>query len=399
MNQWLLVVNVGSTSVKTQAFDVSLQSQAVLVADYGDTGHVSLDGLDGCGRVVNEQLGVMDDVAAVLAAVLARWQAWLAATEAVLVAIGHRIVHGADWFETITPINPAVLVRLAELDAYAPLHNPFNRLGVEQTLVRFPDIAQFALFDTAFHRHLPLFAKRYAIPESLSATPAFFRYGFHGLSCQHSLSTAAQWLGVMPSALNLIILHLGGGASATAIRAGLSVDTSMGFSPTEGLMMAGRCGDIDPMILLTLQQQGMTLAELNRVLNHQSGLQGVCGDTDMRRILQHAQAGDAKAQLAIDMFCYRIKKYIGAYCAVLGNVSALVFTGGIGEHAAIIREQIVAGLEPLGFVLDDTANQNLNLKTGGDISGVGSRARVLVIPAAEERVCAGLMLGLLGHDG
>jgi acetate kinase len=393
MTQWLLVVNVGSTSVKTQLFDGLLRTRAALAADYGDPAAVMLTGLDWQGGAVATLLGPLPDVAAVLAAVLARWQTWLDAAGVRLSAIGHRIVHGADWFGTLTPISPDVLARLAALDAYAPLHNPFNRLGVGQTLAMFPQVAHFALFDTGFHRQLPMVAKRYAIPEALSTTVAFYRYGFHGLSCQHSLNTAAHWLGRAPAELNLIILHLGGGASATAVRGGVSVDTSMGFSPTAGLMMAGRCGDLDPMIVLTLQQQGLPPAQLSGILNHESGLHAVCGEGDMRRILHRADAGDAAAALAAAMFCYQLKKYIGAYCAVLGEVSAVVFTGGIGEHAAAIRAQTLEGLGPLGFALDPAANQVL--VGGGDISAADSRARVLVIPAEEAQVCAGLMLGAL----
>lgn len=395
MSLLLLVVNVGSTSVKTQAFDVGLQAKALLAADYGHAGSVVMDGHDLHGRPIAERFGQGMDVAAVLALVLGRWQQWLQASGSVLIAVGHRIVHGADWFDALTPISPDVLQRLAGLDPYAPLHNPFNRMGVEQSLDRFPDVAQFALFDTAFHRNLPDVAKRYAIPEWLSSAVAFYRYGFHGLSCHHSLMAAAQLLATEPSKLNLIVLHLGGGNSVTAIREGRSVDTSMGFSPTEGLMMAGRCGDIDPMILLTLLRQGMPLDKLDDVLNHQSGLQGICGDGDMRRILQRSGQGDHQAGLAIEMFCYRIKKYIGAYCAILGEVSALVFTGGIGEHAAEIRQRVVGGLEPLGFALNDVANKNI--KHNGDISDAASRSRILVIHAEEERVCARQMLTFLGQ--
>jgi acetate kinase len=386
----LLVVNVGSTSVKTRLFDDRLQTKAFLEADYGSAEGTQVRGQDLSAQTVNANIGQMDG-AAVLAWVLSRWQTWLADAGLPLAAIGHRIVHGADWFIALTPINSGVLQRLAGLDAYAPLHNPFNRLGVQIACEHFPDVRQFAVFDTAFHSQLPDMARRYALPEALSAQVAFRRYGFHGLSCQHSVLAAADYLGCDQVDLNLIVLHLGGGASATAIRAGVSVDTSMGFSPTEGLMMASRCGDIDPMVLVALQRQGLSLDALDEVLNHQSGLKGVCGETDMRAILRKAGQGDTDAQLAIDMFCYRIKKYIGAYCAVLGKVSALVFTGGIGEHSAEIRRRIVEGLEPLGFFLD----QDANVLQQCDISGADSRSRILMIHAEEERVCARQMLSFL----
>lgn len=393
MNRLLLVINVGSTSVKIQAFNASLQVQALLAADYGHLQQVLVDGRDLHGRGFTERWGAMADVAAVLMAVLGRWRQWLATDSLALAAIGHRIVHGADWFDGLTPISPSVMQRLEQLDAYAPLHNPFNRLGIQIAADLFPGLAQFALFDTAFHRHLPDVAKHYAIPKSLSGQLAFYRYGFHGLSCQHSLTVAAQWLGRKTSNLNLIVLHLGGGASVTAIRAGVSVDTSMGFSPTEGLLMAGRCGDIDPMILLALQRQGMALDELDDILNHRSGLKGICGETDMRSILRLAKQGDANARLAIDMFCYRIKKYIGAYCAILGEVSALVFTGGIGAHSPEIRAAIINGLEPLGFALSPAANQSI--RHNGDIAAGVGRPPILVIHAEEELVCAKEMLTFL----
>jgi len=391
MNVWLLVVNVGSTSVKTRLFDGGMRVIAELAADYGRTDGVLISGQDMQGQAVDECFGLADDVSAVLDLVMDRWRQWLAAEGVVLTAIGHRIVHGAGWFSTLTPITPEVMLRLAELDQYAPLHNPLNRLGVQMACQHFPEAAQFAMFDTAFHSCIPEYAGRYAIPASLSTSVAFYRYGFHGISCQHSLTEAARYLHCEPTKLNLIVLHLGGGASATAIRAGVSVDTSMGFSPTEGLMMASRCGDIDPMVLLTLQRQGMSVDELDAVLNHRSGLKAICGNTDMRSILAGAGQGDNNAKLAIDMFCYRIKKMIGAYCAVLGDVSALVFTGGIGEHAAEIRQRIVMGLEPLGFSIDLAAND----RHESEISSADSRSRILVIHAEEERVCAKQMLAFL----
>ncbi|MGZ8186081.1 MAG: acetate/propionate family kinase, partial [Methylobacter sp.] len=215
----------------------------------------------------------------------------------------------------------------------------------------------------------------------------FYRYGFHGISCQHSLSAAADLLDRDQATLNLIVLHLGGGASITAIRGGVSVDTSMGFSPVEGLIMSGRCGDLDPMIPLTLQRQGMSLDQLDYLLNHQSGLTGICGKTDMRDILKKAGQGEPTALLALDMYCYRIKKYIGAYCAILGEVSALVFTGGIGEHAPAIRHKILQGLDKLGFSLDLKANQRQTEQIP-DISDQNSHSRILVISSEEEREIA-----------
>lgn len=394
MSGYLLVVNVGSTSIKSRLFTAELQTKAMLAVDYGVAVGLVVDGLDICGERIDQRVAEVHDASAALAVVLNQWRRMITESGLTLAAIGHRIVHGASWFDAVTPITTGVLGRLAQLDRYAPLHNPFNRLGVTMAAEFFPDTTQFAIFDTAFHRSIPEYAGRYAIPNHLSDKVDFYRYGFHGISCQHSLLAAAELLGSNPASLNLIVLHLGGGSSATAIRAGVSIDTSMGFSPTEGLIMAGRSGDLDPMITLTLQREGMSPEQLDGVLNHNSGLLGICGDADMRTILQKAEQRDTAAMLAIDMFCYRIKKYIGAYSAILGDVSALVFTGGIGEHASGIRDNILTGLDKLGFLLDRQANLR-QTNQNSDISNIASRSRILVIHAEEERVCARQILNFL----
>ncbi|MDP2903999.1 MAG: acetate/propionate family kinase [Methylovulum sp.] len=390
----LLVVNVGSTSIKSRLFSPDLQPHTVLTADYGTAAGLVVEGKDTHGGPIYHCINTAHNTSAALTVVLNQWRQIITDNNLPLVAIGHRVVHGASWFDTVTPINADVLDRLRQLDCYAPLHNPFNRLGITMAAEFFRGTTQFAVFDTAFHRSIPEYAGRYAIPDRLSDKVDFYRYGFHGISCQHSLLATAKLLARDPATLNLIVLHLGGGASATAIRAGASIDTSMGFSPTEGLMMAGRCGDLDPMIVLTLQKDGMSPEQLDNLLNKNSGLRGICGDADMRGILQKAGQHDPAAMLALDMFCYRIKKYIGAYCAILGEVCALVFTGGIGEHAPEIRSRILTGLEPLGFTIDNQANRQ---QTGqnSDISEAASRSRILVIHAEEERVCAQQILNFL----
>lgn len=397
MSGLLLVVNVGSTSVKTRLFDQALQVKALVNADYGYSAGLVLEGQDTHGCVISQHKAEPHDAQATLSAVLEIWRQIITANGLSLSAIGHRIVHGAKEFETITVINKDVLDRIAQLDSYAPLHNPLNRLGVTMAGEFFPDVTQFAVFDTAFHRQIPGYAGHYAIPEKLSRHVDFYRYGFHGISCQHSLSAASALLGRNKSTLNLIVLHLGGGVSVTAIHAGISVDTSMGFSPTEGLIMASRCGDLDPMISITLQREGMSLDRLDHLLNHESGLAGICGAADMRVVLEKAQQGEHSAAVAVEMFCYRIKKYIGAYCAVLGDVSALIFTAGIGEHMPIIRHKILQGLEPLGFSVDSEANQQHNGQDS-DISETNSRSRILVIHAEEEHEIARQILNFPGGN-
>lgn len=391
-----LIINVGSMSVKTHLFAIDLQITALLNADFGSSEDMIIEGSNMKGERIYQHKPSLHNAEAALSVMLTMWREIIAAEGGALSAIGHRIVHGGGAFEAITPITPAILHQIAQLDDYAPLHNPLNRLGVAMAGNIFPEIAQFAVFDTAFHRRIPACAGRYAIPPRLSSKVDFYRYGFHGISCQHSLSAAAALLGRDQASLNLIVLHLGGGASITALRAGISVDTSMGFSPLEGLMMSERCGDLDPMIVITLQREGRSADEIDQLLNHQSGLRAVCGIADMRGVLEKAEQGDESALLAIDMYCYRIKKYIGAYCAVLGDVSALIFTGGIGEHASVIRHQIVQGLDALGFALDMQANQQQS-DQNRVISGDNSRFPVLVIHAEEEREIARQILIFQGN--
>lgn len=398
MSSGVLIVNVGSTSIKSRLFDAGLKAIAILDADYGAAKGLVIDGQDVQGNVIYQCYTERHhDTKAALTIVLELWRAMANDSGLLLSAIGHRIVHGADWFDTITLITEDVLARLVQLDHYAPLHNPFNRLGIVMAAEVFPDAPQFAVFDTVFHRSIPQYARRYAIPEHLSSRVEFYRYGFHGISCRHCLAVAAEMLGRDPANLNLIVLHLGGGASVTAIQSGVSIDTSMGFSPTEGLIMASRCGDLDPMIALCLQREGMLPEQLDDLLNHQSGLLGICQEADMRGIIVKAAQGDTKAILALDMYCYRIKKYIGAYCAILGDVSALIFTGGIGEHAHEIRQHILNGLDKLGFSIDPAANQQTTPQNR-TISDSASRSRILVIHAEEERVCARQILNFLADE-
>ncbi|MEI6745559.1 MAG: acetate/propionate family kinase [Methylococcaceae bacterium] len=383
-----LIVNVGSTSVKTQLFDNNLNIKATLNADYGATNGLSINGVNVQSEKFSHHDASIHDAKNTLAFLYRQWQNWLAENDLSLSAIGHRVVHGGATFTKITLITPDVLNQIAQLDNYAPLHNPPNRLGIEMAQELFANVPQFAVFDTAFHRQIPDYAGRYAIPENLSANVDFYRYGFHGISCQHSVNAAAKLLNKSPEDLNLIILHLGGGASATAVKNGVSVDTSMGFSPTEGLMMASRCGDIDPMIAITLQREGKTLDEINRLFNKQSGLLGVCGETDMRTILNKAEHGDESCHIALNLFCYRVQKYVGAYFAVLnGHVDALIFTGGIGENAPVIRQHILNNLNGLGFLLDSGLNHQ-PFSSNIDISDASSRSRILVIHAEEEREIA-----------
>jgi len=301
-----------------------------------------------------------------------------------LFAIGHRVVHGGEFFREPTLINAAVLKRIRDMIPLAPLHNPANVMGIEVAMQQAPDIPQVAVFDTAFHQSIPAHAWRYALPDRLYTEYCVRRYGFHGTSHGYVAKQAAAFLGKPLASLKLITLHLGNGASAAAIAQGQSVDTSMGMTPLEGLIMGTRCGDMDPAIHFYLARTtGLGNDEIESLLNKESGLKGICGTNDMREVHRLAEAGDAQARLALDMYCYRIKKYIGAYYAALGRLDAVVFTGGIGENAAWVREQCCAGLETLGIALDTQKNSSSSSEAF-DIHRETYPVSLLVIPTNEE---------------
>jgi acetate kinase len=304
--------------------------------------------------------------------------------ESELLGIGHRVVHGGEVFYESTLIDDKVMAAIRELIPLAPLHNPENIMGIEAAVQHYPHVPQVAVFDTAFHQSMPPHAFHYALPYDSYTAHHVRRYGFHGTSHHYVAQKAAMHLGKPLPALNLITLHLGNGASATAIQGGKSIDTSMGLTPLEGLIMGTRCGDLDPAIAFYLaRRMGSSNEEMESLLNHQSGLKGICGANDMREILRLASGGNPRAQLAIDMFCYRIKKYLGAYFAVLGRVDAIVFTGGIGEHAAAIRKQCCDDLAGLGIFVDDPKNEGSSGKLF-EIQPDGCPIKILVIPTDEE---------------
>ncbi len=298
--------------------------------------------------------------------------------------IGHRVVHGGERFRAPTRIDREVVEALRAISALAPLHNPPNLTGIEVCLRLFPQVPQVAVFDTAFHQTMPVHAFRYAVPESWYRGHQVRRYGFHGTSHAYVARQAAVHLQRPLESLRLITLHLGNGASAAAIEAGRCVDTSMGFTPLEGLMMGTRCGDIDPAILFHLNREtGIDLEDLDYQLNQESGLKGICGVNDMREAQRLAAAGDERARLAIDMYCYRIRKYIGAYYAVLGRLDALVFTAGIGENSPPIRKQSCAGLDRFGIRIDEARNVQACTEVI-EIQAEDAAVRVLVVPTNEE---------------
>jgi len=278
-----------------------------------------------------------------------------------LAGCAHRVVHGGTKFSEPILVDRQALEAIEALIPLAPLHNPANLEGIRTLMNLSPNTPQIALFDTAFHHQMPEVACRYALSEEIFTRLHVRRYGFHGLSHRYLRDEAAKLLGKTPEQCNLITLHLGNGASAAAIRAGKSIDTSMGFTPLEGLVMGTRPGDLDAGILLYLmEEKGMSAETVDQLLNHESGLKGICHTNDMREILTQKARGDRQAELAFAIFCYRIKKYIGAYIAILGRVDAVVFAGGIGEHSATVREAVCSGLEHLGLGLDRAKNRRFS---------------------------------------
>jgi acetate kinase len=305
-----------------------------------------------------------------------------------ILGIGHRVVHGGEAFQEPVLIDEKVMETIRELIPLAPLHNPANLLGIEAARQVFPGVPQVAVFDTAFHQSMPPHAFIYALPYSLYALHHVRRYGFHGTSHLWVAKKAAAHIGKPLTFLNLITLHLGNGASAAAILQGRSVDTSMGMTPLEGLVMGTRCGDLDPAVPFYLRRATqMPEGDLEALLNKASGLKGICGVNDMREILQMAERGEQLAQLAIELYCYRIKKYIGAYFAVLGRVDAVVFTGGIGENASPIRKRCCKELEALGITVDDGKNEKAYEEVL-EIQRDEAPVKVLAVRTKEEREIA-----------
>ena len=302
--------------------------------------------------------------------------------------MGHRLVHGGPEFSEPARATPEVLKGLRGLRDLDPLHNPGEVALIEEAQRLLPDAPSVAVFDTAFHRTLPEVAWRYALPTELADRLHLRRYGFHGISHKYVSGRLLECLGRGPEGTRLITCHLGSGASVCALRDGLSVDTSMGLTPLEGLVMGSHSGDTDPGLLLYLMRtQGMTAEQLDDLLNHDSGLKGLAGKSDVRDLEQAARTGDVRAELALEIFAYRVRKYLGAYAAALGGLDAVAFTGGIGEHSADIRGRICRGLDFLGLWLDDDRNMAVG-KDAAPISTVGSPTAAWVIPTDEERQIA-----------
>ncbi len=397
----ILVLNVGSSSIKFQLVDTDgdaiAQSRDRRLArgQIERIGGEAIITVTAEGRPQARSVRAMRDHAAAVEYIIG----WLTSDEsgvpissvADIEAVGHRVVHGGERFTQSTRIDDDVRRALEELIDLAPLHNPHNLSGIAAARASLgPGVPQVAVFDTAFHHSLPETAHLYAIPYQLYRRHRVRRYGFHGTSHRYVAYRYRQLTGHTREDTKIITLHLGNGASACAIVGGKSVDTSMGFTPLEGLVMGTRSGDIDPAILdYVSAKEGLSLGELDSMLNKQSGLLGVSGLTaDMRELLaEEAENGDRRARLAIELFCYRIRKYLGAYLAAMNGADAVVFAGGIGENAPDVRRRICAGMDWLGIQVDD--GRNVALAGGeGRIDVEGSRVQLWVIPTDEELLIA-----------
>ncbi|WP_426303284.1 acetate/propionate family kinase [Arthrobacter sp. R-11] len=309
-------------------------------------------------------------------------------------AIGHRVVHGGERFTGPVLVTGDVMAAIEDLAPLAPLHNAASAACMRAAASRWPGTPQVAVFDTAFHRTLPEHAFRYALPKDLLAEHPIRRYGFHGISVERASRDTASFLRLPAWSLNAIVAHLGSGASVTAVRDGRSVDTSMGMTPVEGLVMGTRSGDLDPSIVTLLQRRGLGPDEVDELLNQRSGLLGLSGSADMRTVQDAAQHGDPAADLALDMAAYRLAKYIAGYNMVVGGAHALVFTGAIGEHSGPFRSRVLSWLAPLGLGIDEGKNcaphQGIRV-----ISSTESTFPVLVVPCDEERAIAEAAAALL----
>jgi acetate kinase len=395
---WVLVLNSGSSSVKFAVVEAATGERALSgIAERLGTPEAVMRRRDGEGGDNESQLDGDDHAAAVDAILSAVRQLDVRRKPT---AVGHRVVHGGDRFSDSVLIDDDVVAAIDEYAPLAPLHNPGALLGIDAARAAMPELPQVAVFDTSFHQTMPPSAYRYAVPDEWFADYRVRRYGFHGTSDRYVSGKAAELLARPPAELALVVAHLGNGCSATAVLEGRSVDTTMGLTPLEGLVMGTRSGDVDPAIFGYLAgRAGLSVSEVTDALNTRSGLLGLSRLTnDMREIGKAADEGDERARLAIDVFVHRLTKALAGLVVPLGRLDALVFTGGIGENSASVRARAVGALGFLGLTLDDEANRSHGRGTDGRISGPSGPA-VLVVPTDEELMIALDTVRLAGGDG
>lgn len=384
----VLVLNAGSSSLKYQVV-------------YPLSGEVTADGLaerigEAQSSITHTQNGVSTTDELPLPdhqAAIARAQKFFAANgtdtaDSGLCAVGHRVAHGGRSFYRPTLTTPDVIAEIERLSTLAPLHNPANLIGIRAAQALLPDIPSVAVFDTAFFHSMPDAAALYAIDRDLAEAYSIRRYGFHGTSHEYVSHAAAEFVGRGHDEINQIVLHLGNGASASAIKAGAPIDTSMGLTPLEGLVMGTRSGDIDPGVLLYLNRAvGLDVDQIDALLNKRAGLKGLAGENDFRTLAERIADGDAAAQTAYDIYLHRLRRYIGAYMIELGRVDVISFTAGVGENAVSVRADSLAGLENYGIAIDPERNA-VRSKEARRISTDDSTVTVLVVPTNEELAIA-----------
>ncbi len=385
----ILVINAGSSSLKYQFIDIDTKQ----VLAKGLCERIGIDGkltqkVSGRDNFVREDaMKDHSDAIRMVIEALTDKEVGVISDMKEIDAVGHRVVHGGEIFSGSVMIDDAVMDALQQCVPLAPLHNPANIIGIEACAKIMPDVPQVGVFDTAFHQTMPQKAYMYALPYEMYEKHKIRRYGFHGTSHKYVSGRAAEMLGKKPEDLKIITLHLGNGSSITAVDGGKSVDTSMGFTPLAGVTMGTRCGDIDPAIVTFLMEnEGLDAKGVDALMNKESGVYGISGLSSDFRDLEAAMDTDPKAKLALDMFAYSVKRYVGAYAAAMGGVDAIVFTAGIGENTALMRAAITEGLEFMGIKVDPELNKVRGEEK--DISAEGATVRTLVIPTDEEMMIA-----------
>jgi len=400
-NMKVLVINAGSSSLKYQLIDTG--DETVLAKGLAERIGIDnsvLSHTPAGKEKVEIRTDIKDHVQAVKMVIdaLVHPEYGVIKDMSEISAVGHRVVHGGEKFSSSVVIDDDVIEAIRANSDLAPLHNPANIVGIEACKSVMPDTPMVAVFDTAFHQTMPKEAYIYAIPYSAYEKYSIRRYGFHGTSHKYVALRAAKLLGRPIEELKIVTCHLGNGSSIAAVKNGRSVDTSMGFTPLEGLPMGTRCGAIDPAIITFLmEKENMTYQEINRYMNKESGVLGISGvSSDFRDLEAAADEGNERAQLALDIFAYSIKKYIGAYAAAMGGLDCVVFTAGIGENNPNIRQKACEGLDFLGITVDNEKNQYTKKGKEGEISTADSKVKVLVIPTNEELMIARETVELVG---
>jgi acetate kinase len=390
----VLVLNSGSSSVKYRVVDTETRQPRVVgvVERIGAGGAILTQTRPADGTRIRESAAVLDhrDAVRKIMELVGDPERGAVASLDEIGAVGHRVVHGGERFTESVLLDTEVVEGIRDCIALAPLHNPHNLSGIQAARDRLPDIPHVAVFDTAFHAGMPPEAFHYALPYVLYRRHRIRRYGFHGTSHAHVTSRVDALHGGTADDLRIVSLHLGNGASACAVAGGRSVDTSMGFTPLEGLVMGTRSGDVDPAVVLhVMSREELGVSDANALLNKHSGLQGLSGlSSDMRDLLEEEEEGNERAHLALRVYTYRIRKYIGAYAAALGGVDAVAFTGGVGQNSPDIRARCTEGLDFLGIRVDPEKNESLHGGAEGTFHAEGAPVALTVVPAGEELVIA-----------